>query len=383
MNTVTDGAGKAAHSASQKKIRAAVMREQRKPFQIEEIEIAPPRADEVLVRMVGTGVCHTDIVCRDAFPMQTPMVLGHEGSGVVEAVGSEVTNLKPGDHVVLSFNSCGGCPNCSDHEPAYCYDFMGLNFGGVRLDDNSSPLSKGEEKIFANFFGQSSFASYAITRADKAVKVDQQLPLALLGPLGCGIQTGAGAIMNSMKVRAGRSLAIFGAGAVGLSAVMAAKVVGASAIIVVEPNAARRELALELGATAVIDPKAITDVAARIREIGGGGVAYSLDTTGIPAVIATAGEVLMPNGMLGMLGMAPPEAPMPMTIMSLVVRGIGVKAIVEGDSDPQTFIPQLVQLYKDGKFPFDRLIKTFPFENINDAIVASENGSVIKPVVLF
>jgi Zn-dependent alcohol dehydrogenase len=383
MNTVTNDAGASARPASLQKARAAVMREQRKPFQIEDIEVSAPRADEILVRMVGTGICHSDIVCRDAFPMQMPVVLGHEGAGVVEAVGSDVTSLKAGDHVVLSFNSCSACPNCEGHEPAYCYNFVGQNFGGVRPEDNSTPLSKGEEKIFANFFGQSSFASYAITRASKAVKVDKQLPLALLGPLGCGIQTGAGAIMNSMKVRPGRSVAIFGAGSVGLSAVMAAKVVGASQIIVVEPNAARCELALELGATAVIDPKATPDVLTRIREVSGGGVAYSLDTTGIPAVIGIAGEVLMPNGLLGMLGMSAPEAPMPMTIMSLVMRGIGVKAIIEGDSDPQTFIPQLVSLYKEGKFPFDRLIKTFPFEKINDAIAASEDGSVIKPVVLF
>lgn len=383
MNTITDGARSLPQADSFHKARAAVMREQRKPFQIEDVEVAAPRADEILVRMVGTGVCHTDIVCRDAFPVPTPMVLGHEGAGIVEAVGSEVISLKPGDHVVLSFNSCGGCPNCDSHEPAYCYQFLGLNFGGVRLEDNSSPLSKGEEKIHGNFFGQSSFSTFAITRASKAVKIDQDLPLALMGPLGCGIQTGAGAIMNSLKVRSGRSVAIFGAGAVGLSAVMASKVVGASAIVVVEPNAARRALALELGATAAIDPKEVPDVLAKIKEVSGGGVAYSLDTTGIPAVIGTAGEALLPNGLLGMLGMAPPEAPMPMTIMSLLMRGSGVKAIVEGDSDPQTFIPQLVALYKEGKFPFDRLIKTFPFEQINEAITASEDGSVIKPVVVF
>jgi len=383
MNTITDGARSLPQSEPIQKARAAVMREQRKPFQIEDVEIAAPRADEILVRMVGTGICHTDIVCRDAFPVPTPMVLGHEGAGVVEAVGRDVTTLKTGDHVILSFNSCGGCPNCESHEPAYCYQFMGLNFGGVRLEDNSSPLSRGDEKIHGNFFGQSSFASYAITRASKAVKVDQDLPLALMGPLGCGIQTGAGAIMNSLKVRPGRSVAIFGAGAVGLSAVMASKVIGASAIFVIEPNAARRALALEFGATAAIDPMESTDVLAKIQEVSGGGVAYCLDTTGIPAVINVAAEALLPNGLLGMLGMAPPEAPMPMTIMSLLMRGSGVKAIVEGDSDPQTFIPQLVALYKEGRFPFDRLIKTFPFEQINEAIAASEDGSVIKPVVVF
>lgn len=383
MNTITDGAQARPHADTLQKARAAVMREQRAPFQIEDVEIAAPRADEILVRMAGTGVCHTDIVCRDAFPVPTPMVLGHEGAGVVEAVGSAVTSLKPGDHVVLSFNSCGGCPNCESHEPAYCYQFLGLNFGGVRLDDNSSPVSQAGEKIHANFFGQSSFASLAITRASNAVKIDKDLPLAMMGPLGCGIQTGAGAVMNSLKVRTGQSLAIFGAGAVGLSAVMAAKAIGASAIVVVEPNAARRALALELGATAAIDPASTPDVLDQVRHNSGGGVAYALDTTGIPGVIGTAAETLMPNGLLGLLGMAPPEAPMPMTIMSLLMRGSGVKAIVEGDSDPQTFIPQLVALYKEGKFPFDRLIKTFPFEQINEAIAASENGTAIKPVVVF
>lgn len=382
MNTIADGACAPAHANCCHAARAAVMRAPRSPFQLEEISVAAPRADELLVRIAGTGICHTDIVCRDAFPVPTPMVLGHEGAGVVAAVGSAVQGYAVGDHVVLSFNSCGTCPNCASHEPAYCHQFMGLNFAGVRLEDNSSPLSRGEETIHGNFFGQSSFASLAIVRAGNAVKIDPALPLELMGPLGCGIQTGAGAIMNSLKVRAGRSLAIFGAGAVGLSAVMAAKVVGASAIIVVEPNAARRALARELGASAAIDPIG-ADVPAALRALHAGGVDYALDTSGIPAVIGQAAESLLPNGMLGLLGMPPPDAPMPMTIMSLIMRGAGVKAIVEGDSDPQTFIPQLIALYREGKFPFDRLIKTFPFAQINEALAASENGSVIKPVVVF
>lgn len=378
MHTITDG-GPAAMS---RPARAAVMRAARSPFQLEEISVAAPRPDELLVRMVGTGVCHTDIVCRDAFPVPTPMVLGHEGAGVVEALGSAVHGFAVGDHVVLSFNSCGSCPNCDSHQPAYCHHFMGHNFSGVRLDDHSSPLSKGAETIHGNFFGQSSFATLAIVRASNAVKIDRALPLEIMGPLGCGIQTGAGAIMNSLKVRPGRSLAIFGAGAVGLSAVMAARVIGATPIVVIEPNPARRALALELGASAALDPIG-NDVVAAIKAASPGGVDYALDTSGIPAVIGQAAEALLPNGLLGLLGMPPPDAPMPMTIMSLIVRGAGVKAIVEGDSDPQAFIPQLLALYQQGRFPFDRLIKTFPFEQINEAIAASEDGSVIKPVVLF
>jgi aryl-alcohol dehydrogenase/geraniol dehydrogenase (NAD+) len=188
--------------------------------------------------------------------------------------------------------------------------------------------------------------------------------------------------MNSLNVRAGRSIAIFGCGAVGLSAVMAAKVVGASVIVAVEPNPARRALALELGATHAIDPNQ-GDVVAALKAVGGGGVDYALDTSGIPAVAKSAVDALLPNGMLGLIGIPPPDAPMPMSIMDLYMRGLGVKCIVEGDADPQTFIPQLVALYQAGKLPVDKLIKQFPFDQINAAFTAATDGSVVKPVVLF
>jgi Zn-dependent alcohol dehydrogenase len=202
--------------------------------------------------------------------------------------------------------------------------------------------------------------------------------------LGCGIQTGAGGVMNSLKVRAGRSIVIFGAGAVGLSAVMAAKVVGASAVIVVEPNPSRRALAAELGATLTLDPRDGSDILAAIKAGGGGaGVDYALDTTGIPALANLSTDALLPNGMLGLLGFPPPDAQMPMNMMGMFTKGVGLKFIVEGDSDPQEFIPRLVALYQAGQFPLERLIKTFPFEQINEAMASTENGSVIKPVVVF
>jgi Zn-dependent alcohol dehydrogenase len=366
-----------------RKARAALARTQQAPLTLEDIDIAGPRADEVLVRMVATGICHTDVVCLNGFPVPMPIVLGHEGAGVIEAVGSEVSELAPGDHVLLSFNSCGTCSNCKSHEPAYCFQFLGLNFGGMRLEDGSSPLSRKGEKIHGQFFGQSSFATLAIARAVNAVKVDKSLPLATLAPLGCGVQTGAGAVMNSLQVRAGRSLAIFGCGAVGLSAVMAARIVGANPIVVVEPNAARRALALELGATHAIDPTGQSDMLGALRDAGGGGFDYALDTSGIPAVMKNAIDAMLPNGMLGLIGIPPPEAPMPMTIMDLYMRGLGVKCVIEGDADPQTFIPKLVELYQAGKLPVDRLIKEFPFDQINEAFTAATNGSVIKPVVVF
>lgn len=361
--------------------RAAIVRQPGAAMLIEPIEVAAPRADEVRVRMVGVGVCHTDLVCRDAFPVPMPIVLGHEGSGVVESVGSAVTDLKPGDHVVLSFNACGGCHNCAHDAPAYCHQFMPLNFGGLRAD-GSSPLSQSGALVHGNFFGQSSFSSYAIANVANTVKVDADLPLELLGPLGCGIQTGAGAALNSLGIGPGISFAIFGGGAVGLSALLAAKAVQASRVIVVEPNAARRALALKLGADQVIDPIATPDVLAAIRAQDGG-VHRALDTTGIPAVIATAAEALLPNGLLGLVGASPLDATLPVNIMSMLMRGIGIKAILEGDSQPQRFIPELLRLYREGRFPFDRLIKTFPFDSIEAAMQASVDGSAIKPVLLF
>lgn len=363
--------------------QAALVRKVGGPFSIETVEVAAPRADEVRVRMVATGMCHTDIVARDGFPVPMPIVLGHEGAGVVESVGSAVKSLKPGDHVVLSFNSCASCPNCAADMPAYCYNLMAHNFSGIRPADGSSALSQKGEVVHANFFGQSSFGTFAIAHQRNAVKVDADLPLDLLGPLGCGIQTGAGAVVNSLGLKAGESLAIFGGGAVGLSALLGARAIDAGTVIVIEPNPARAALAKELGATHVINPKETADVLAKVKELGGGGVTHALDTTGIPAVVGVAVETLLPNGMLGLIAVPPPDAMLPANMMSMLIRGVGVKYITEGDADPQQFIPRMIGWYKAGKFPFDRLITKFRFDQINEAAQASEKGGAIKPVLVF
>lgn len=380
MDALFDAAAKAAPTGTA--ARAAILSEPNGQFSIDDVVLQPPREDEVLVRIAGVGVCHTDLVCKGDFPVPLPIVLGHEGAGVVEAVGAKVTRIRPGDHVVLTFNSCGGCPNCAEHKPGYCHNFLPMNFGGIRLADGSSPISKGGRMIHGVFFGQSSFASHVIAREANTVVVSKSAPLDILGPLGCGVQTGAGAILNSLKVGKGDSVAIFGAGAVGLSAVMAAKVAGAKTTIVVEPNAERRALALELGATAAIDPGAVVDVTQAVKDAAGGGVNYAVDTTGIPAVIGAGAEVLTQNGMLGLVGMPPPDASLPVNIMSIFARGVGIKAIIEGDSDPQKFIPELVQYYLDGRFPFDRLVTLFPFQQINEAFEATKTGAVIKPILI-
>ena len=363
--------------------RAAVVRQAGGPFVIEDIQVESPREDEVLVRLVASGICHTDIVFRDgAMPIPMPVVLGHEGSGVVEAVGAKVTHVKPGDHVVLSMNSCGHCPNCAKQQPAYCFSMPALNLIGTR-PDGSSALSQKGEQLYGSMFYQSSFATMAIAHANNTVKVDQDLPLEILGPLGCGIQTGAGTAINSLKMQPGDSLAIFGGGAVGLSAMLGALAVGAGPVIVIEPNVERAKLAIELGAAHTINPKETQDVLAKLRELSGGGVTHAIDTTGIPAVMAVAVEAVLPNGMLALLGVPPADATVPANMMSMLIRGVGVKYYVEGDSNPKEFIPRMISLYKQGKFPFDKLIRKYPFAEINEAAHASETGKTIKPVIVF
>ncbi|WP_293393817.1 NAD(P)-dependent alcohol dehydrogenase [Nevskia sp.] len=353
------------------------------PWSIETVELAEPREDEVLVRMVGVGICHTDLSCRSgALPVALPIVLGHEGSGVVERIGSKVTRVRVGDHVVLSFDSCGQCRNCRHDSPATCFEFFPRNFTGKRTD-GTTPIQQNGALIHAVFFSQSSFATHAIAREVNTVVIDKDLPLELMGPLGCGIQTGAGAVANSLGLREGDSLAIFGAGGVGLSALLAARALGAGSVIVVEPNEKRARFAQELGATHVVNPMKTPDTLAEIRTLGGGGVNFAFDTTGIPAVIGAAVEALLPGGVLGMVGGPPPEAMMPANLMSMLFRGVTAKYIIEGDSNPQTFIPKMLDWYRAGRFPFDKLIGKFPFESINEAAHAAETGDVIKPVLVF
>ncbi len=291
-------------------------------------------------------------------------------------------SVKVGDHVVLSFNSCQQCPNRQAHVPAYCYQFNTLSLGGADADPAHPMITQNGAKITGGFFGQSCFATFAIAHELNAIVVSRDLPLAKFGRLGCGIQTGAGAALNSLKVGKGTSFAVIGGGAVGLSALMAAKAVDASPILVVEPNPARRSLARELGADATLDPTGIDDLAAAIKDATGG-VQCALDTTGIPTVIGALAETLLPNGLLGLVGASPLDAILPVNIMSMLLRGVGIKAILEGDSDPQTFIPELVRMHQTGRFPFDRLIRTFPFTEINVAVAASASGEVIKPVLVF
>jgi aryl-alcohol dehydrogenase len=364
------------------KISAAVARAKDAPFTLETLSLEEPRFDEVLVRLVATGICHTDISMRDhkIYPIPHPVVLGHEGAGIVQRVGAGVTKVKAGDHVILTSNSCGHCPSCVEGMPVYCYDFNAYNFTGSR-PDGTSPLSKNGEKIHY-FHAQSTFADYSVTRERSVVKVDRDAPLELLGPLGCGVMTGAGAVINSMAVSVGHSIAVFGTGSVGLSAIMAAKLVGAGIIIAVDLVESRLTLARELGATHTVNPdKESTHEA--IQRITGAGVNFTLDTTGNMKVLRQAMDVLAPRGTCGFVGGAPVGAAVTIDVERIMVGGRTIRGIIEGDSNPDIFLPKLIELYMLGRFPFDKLVRFYPFAEINAAVDDALSGRTVKPILRF
>jgi aryl-alcohol dehydrogenase len=349
-------------------IRAAVLRQPGAPLTIEELALEGPRDDEVLVRLAASGICRTDIhFCESG--AGGAVVLGHEGAGVVEEAGKSVEGVSRGDHVVLSYQSCGGCQPCADGRPADCRHFWELNFGFQRLDGSNALDRNG---VRGHFFGQSSFATHALATERNLVKVANTLPLDLLAPLGCGLQTGAATVLNSLAVQAGASLAVFGTGSVGLAAVMAGRIAGADPIIGVDIHPKRLALARELGATHGVDART-DDVATSIRAITGRGVDHVVESTGEGALYRAGVGLLNPGGSMALLtgGGGPGELP----------DGRKVFGVIQGDAVPQRFIPYLIELHEQGRFPFDRLVTFYSFRDINRAIADANRGDVIKPVL--
>ncbi len=353
-------------------IEAAVVRQKGEGMKLESLVMEPPREDEILVHLVATGICHTDIDMMDEWDAATgPVVLGHEGAGIVERVGTSVQKIQPGDHVVLSYQSCGTCAECLRGHPYRCLNFYELNFGFHRLDGSNALRQSG---VRGHFFGQSSFASDLLATERNVVKVPKDLSLHVLAPLGCGIQTGAGTVMNSLNVTRGKSIAIFGTGAVGIAAAMAARIVGANPIIGVDVKPKRLDLALKLGVTDTIINRR-TNVLARVTEITGRGVDYVVDTTGDIEMQAKATSVLNPNGIVALLTGEPGSDNFP--------GGRRTMGIIQGNAVSQEFIPKLIDLYRSGAFPFDLLEKNYAFHEINQAIADAKRGITIKPVLDF
>lgn len=366
---------------STRDIKAAVIREQGSAFTIEDLKLGAPGPREVVIRVVAAGMCHTDLIIRDQYyPTPLPVVLGHEGSGVVEAVGDAVKAFEPGDHVVMSFMSCGTCHPCEGGHPFHCADFFALNFGGSRKDGSTAVTEDGGTQIHDHFFGQSSFSTHAIAHERNLVKVGKDAPLDLLGPLGCGIQTGAGAVLNSLDVGAGQSFASFGSGAVGLSAVMAARIAGATTIIAVDVQPHRLELAMELGATHTVNSQE-SDAVETIREITGGGADFTLETSGRPEVLRQAIDALAAMGTCGIVGAPKLGVEGKFDVNDVMIPGKRIIGIVEGSSVPQIFIPRLVELQRQGRFPFEKLVTYYDFDQINQAVEDTESGRTIKPIL--
>ncbi len=361
-------------------ITAAVARERQGAFSIEQVELTEPRADELLVKVVASGMCQTDQHGRDGYyNTPLPAVFGHEGAGVVAAVGKGVTRFSPGDHVVMSFPWCGVCPNCRREMEAHCQKSFDLKMNGTRAD-GSTLMSLRGKPVYSAFFQQSSFATHAIANERYAVKIRSDAPLDLVGPLACSGQTGAGAVLNSLRPVAGNSIAVFGVGAVGLSSLMAAKIVGCDPIIAVDIHDQRLALARELGATHVINHRGRKDVVEEIRKITGSGVRYSIETSAHPVVLREAVEALMPAGTCVLLGSAPPGSEVSLD-MPFLQNGRAVHGVMQGESRPFEFIPKLVDFLMDGKLPVDRMITFYPLADINRAAEDSNNGTVIKPVL--
>lgn len=364
------------------KTRAAVAIAPETDLEIREVDVDAPRADELRVKIVASGVCHTDAITRDQwYPVPPPVVLGHEGAGIVEEVGSDVQGFSVGDKVIIGPAFCGRCEQCIAGHPMYCTNFFDRNFG-VQRPDGSKAFSDAQGAIGSHFFGQSSFAEYTNVVAHGAVKVPDDAPLDILGPLGCGIMTGSGTVLNVLKPKPGSTIAVFGTGAVGMAGMLAAKATGATTIIMVDIIAERLEFAKELGATHTVNSKE-TDPVEAIREITGGGVHYALDTTGVPAVFSQMTKSLATMGHGALVGVAKPGTEAPFDIGALLLSGIQVSTVIEGDAVPKEFIPRLINLHAQGMFPFDKLIKKYPFEDINQAFTDSANGSTLKPVIVF
>ena len=360
---------------------AAVTERRGAPFASQDVDIDEPRPGEVRVAITACGVCHTDAVARDGdLPFPTPGVLGHEGVGHVESVGDGVRSVSVGDAVLLSWPWCGHCRNCLAGQPRYCLQLGSLLVGGGRQDGSTALSRPSGDPLHSHFFGQSSLARHAIVAERALVPVQTQTPLEAVGVLACGIATGAGAVLNALDLAPGSSLVVFGGGAVGLAAIMAARLTPATTIVAVEPIPSRRALATKYGATDVVDPRAEGDVTGAIHEICGGTADAALDCTGIGPVIR---QTIDSVGMLGtamLIGAAPAAAEFCADHLS-TLWGKRIVGTLGGESQSSRFVPALLKLHDQGRFPFTELIEYFTFDQLNEAIEASHRGDVVKPVL--
>ena len=366
------------------KIQAAVAWEAGATLSIEEFNLDDPRDDEILVKVEAVGVCHTDDNARlGRLPVVFPIILGHEGAGTVERVGKDVTKVGPGDRVLFTPDYCGKCEQCVLGKTPYCDQVVTVTFTGTRPDGTPRAHQNGKP-VRASFFGQSSFATHSLVTERNIIPVAPDAPLRYLAGFTCGVQTGAGAILNAMPVNSASKVAIWGTGAVGLAAVMAAKASGAAEIVAIDRVGHRLALAAELGATATIDTaqgQELADVAAAVVKLTGRGVDVALDTTGNPAVILAEVQSLATHGTASVITSS--GAPISLPPGDLLLKGRQLRGTMGGHINPTIFIPRLLDLHAQGRFPVDRLVRNYSFSQLNEAIADSLAGVTIKPVLTF
>ena len=367
------------------KIRAAVLYDRAKPLQIEEVELGKPEDEEVLVKMVATGVCHTDLhAITGDIGLPLPIVLGHEGAGIVEETGPGVTTLKPGDHVVLMVLwSCGKCAWCATGLPSQCP--VALRAAGAQtLPSMEKRLRNKQGQELGHFFSQSSFAEYAVVHERTAIRVRDDAPLEVVCLLGCGATTGAGSVVNIAGLKAGRSVAIFGCGGVGLSAIMGAKLAGANPIIAVDLLDSKLAWAEELGADLLVNA-ANEEPPQRIIELTGGGADYAIECIGSVKATMQAIASIRPVGKCVVVGPYPPGSTLAINPgRDLTVLGKTITGGLQGQIVPSVDLPRFVDLDMAGRFPIDKLIsRTYRLNQINDAFRAMKGGEVKRSVVRF
>lgn len=365
-------------------IKAAVLRAKDQPLSIENLRLKELGENDVIVRMTGSGICHTDIACQEQImPVPMPIVLGHEGAGIVEKVGKSVKKVAPNDRVVLLMNYCDICPMCLQSKTWLCYYGMYLNFG-IPIGP-PSPVAKFqpyEDNVMGEFLGQSSFATHVLTKEKLVVKVHPDAPTELLGPFACSVLTGAGAVISSLKVPVGATIAVIGTGAIGLNSILAAKVSGCSTIIAIDLIEARLKTAQELGATHTINAKK-EPLSKYIMDILPFGVDFVLDTTGLNEVAVQAVDALTKGGTLGLIGVGPFDRLLSVNMMTVLTKGIRIKGICAGEAIPDIFIPKMVDLFMQGKYPFEKTLTFYPFDQIQKAIEEQKQGKIIKAVIQF
>lgn len=355
------------------KIQAAIVMESKQPFVIKELELADPCEQEVLIKVVACGVCHTDEIGRiGGYITPFPAVFGHECSGIIEKVGPGVTDFKPGDSVLASYSYCGFCANCQNGKPYYCFDAIKRCFGG-KMNDGTTRLSLDGTPV-STFFGQSAFATHAVVHVNNLINADPSYDLSMLGPLACGFMTGFGSVMNVLKPSVGSSLAVFGVGSVGLSAVMAAHIHNCSPLIAIDIFDNRLELAKQFGATHTINSNKVENVLKEIRKISEGGVEFATETTGIPEVINTMMMSLRMDGTAALVSNAH-------KVSEPALFGKHITGVLMGNAVPRKTIPKMIQFNKMGLFPFEKLISFYNLDDINQAFEDSHSGKTIKAII--